>query len=136
MTPLLDKLFTLEAVSFIAVPLGVLVLNYLLQQNFKASMSGAGDVFAFAAAVDISYLVNQRSVTVINPLFKQQFVSVCTVFMLASLILMAYSARVQGQLHQYSTSRRVRYYPAFGVAICWTFALTIIGFHLFLIFGG
>ena len=130
----LQKVLSMHALSFLWIPLGVLVITHLIQARFKTRPGTGMDLFAFTLALDMTLIANSGVATRINPMFQQNFVQVFMVGWIVSMIMLTNAARVQAKIG--AGTRKARYYPAEQVGICWICAFVIVSFHLYAILGG
>jgi hypothetical protein len=138
MTPslkaVLDRVLSLQALSYFYIPLSVLLLTHTIQHRFRLRISTCADLFCFTVALDIGLIANGRTVTRINRLFQPYFVQLFIIGWLASAVLLANSIYVQSLLGK--SGRVTKSYPAEKVAVCWFFAFVMMSFHLFALLGG
>lgn len=125
-----------ELISFFAVPLGLLVVSWLLQRNFRMRLNAGTEFFTFLLALDMTYIIWFDTGTLrINPRFAEIYLPFFVALSISSLILMIYATRIQSLIYAH-TKRHLRYYPLWRVTICWLFGLAGIGFHLYALLGG
>jgi hypothetical protein len=127
------SLLSRAAVSYFLIPFGVMLISWAVQRSFKLRLSAGTELFAFGFALDLDLLYDQRYVaTRINPAFRDSFDSIFTVALLVSLWFLIHASSVQSQIGKRGGKR---YYPYIQVALCWVFAIAVIGFHLFAVLG-
>ena len=99
-------------------------------------LNAGTEFFSFLTGLDLTFLVWYDTGTVrINSRFVSIYPPLFGVLVVFSLILLAVAARVQSLIYGHIGGHAL-YYPFWWVFICWLFALTGIGFHLYVILGG
>jgi len=132
-----DRTTFAQLAAFFLIPLGVVVISWLVQYNFKMRQSAATDLFAFIFALDVTLLVSHDvSNMKINPVFRPVYGPVFGVALVTSLILLLFAARVQAAIYANVARKRNCFYPLGRVIVCWICALASIAFHLFATLGG
>lgn len=125
-----------QAVILFLIPVGTLCLAWLLQRHAKGQMNAAVDLFVFITALDFAYLArSERAASRINPQFAPFYSPLFAAMLVVALVMLAFAARVQAAIHQHAHGKQ-EFYPGGKVAICWLFALAMIGFHLLVTVGG
>jgi len=137
--------------EYFVIPLFVLMSSYALSGQFSLKYSAGTDFFIFFLSADIGAMVEYEDLRLrINPLFRQEYLSVFAVLLAASIFLVIVSGLTQRQIEawreeqQKKTSWRYRTvssagsavkYPLVGVILCWVFTITLMPTELFVFFG-
>jgi uncharacterized membrane protein YidH (DUF202 family) len=126
----------LETLMIFLIPLGVLGLKWLIQQQVgKARLDSGIDLFVFLTSLDLAYLASGNStISRINPHFATMYSALFVILLIVSLFLLVYAARVQSLVDKFF--RRGRHYPLGEVCLCLFFAMVSIGFHCIVLLGG
>ncbi len=125
-----------QAVVLFVIPLGILVLSWLIQHHFRARLNAGIEFFAFLVALDLAYLAHgDHGIPRINPQFTAVYRPMFTFLLVLSLCFMGWAARVQALIYEH-ISHRAQYYPAGRVFFCWLFALAAIDCHVVITLGG
>src|ERR1035441_3473586 len=119
-----------QATELFIVPLGILVLSWLIQRQHDARLNAGSDLFVLIASLDLMYLAKgAAAVPRINPDFSRYCGPLFVCSLVLSLILLSYAAIVQGVIQKHLTGE-VKYYPGIRVFEAWVFALASIDFHV------
>lgn len=130
---ILQSLLSKAAISYFVIPVGVMLVSWAVQNSFKLRLNAGTELFAFGFALDLDLLFDQQdAITRINPLFRSSFAAVFTITLLICIGFLVHATRVQCSI---SKRGGKKYYPYFQVAVCWVFAIAVIGFHLFVVLG-
>jgi len=82
--------FEQTTVLFI-VPLGVLLVAWLIQRQYNAKLNSGADLFVFLASLDLTYLAKaDAAVPRINPDFAPVYNSLFVCSLIFSLIMLCY----------------------------------------------
>jgi len=132
-TDLLQKLLNPTVFIYLAIPLGIMVISWVVQRSFGMQLNSGGDIFAFSLGLDLSLLLQQASlVSKINPNIGPLYSQVFAVALLFSVGFLVYATQVQSII---SKKRARRYYPYLRVTLCWAGSIATIGFHLYALLG-
>ena len=129
-----EKMLSLDVMSYILVPFGVMLISWGIQSHFRMRLNAGGELFAFGFALDLKMLMLQGTmVPRVNPLFQHSYPSVFGLALLVSLLMLVYACTVQSEI--IGKQKAKGFYPIVKVGVCWTFGVTVISFHLFALLG-
>jgi hypothetical protein len=132
-------LVSFRLVSYIVIPIGVMLISWGEQRNFNMRLNAGVDLFAFGFALDLSLLLQEAVVKEQSTASVQAInASIIVLALLISLVFLQIAARTQSEILQSQLRRAVArrvYYPLGKVWFCWVFAISVIVFHLYLLLG-
>jgi hypothetical protein len=125
-------------VEFFGVPVGVLVLAYGINDQFRLKYSSGSDFFVFFVSLDLNALLFYDVYqTRINPAFSTEYLPVFVLLTVVCLILLVVTLRLQGKIDEWKAGiSPVRSYPIGKVIACWFATAWLISTHLYIFFGG
>ncbi len=132
----LDPSWVGLVVSFFLIPLGVLALSWLVQNQFHMRLNSGLDLFTFLVVLDLTYLsMPATGQKTIYPEVVPYYGHLFALLLITSFAFMVYAARVQERIQKHLRDKR-NFYPRIRVNTCWFFALISIGLHGFITLGG
>ena len=121
--------------EYFLVPWGVLLISYLLHDEFPLKYSSGTDFYVFFLSLDLNaILIYTAYLDRINPLFRGDYLAVFVSLVILSFGLLALAISTQNRLDAWR-GRRTRSYPLTRIIICWVSTMTMIPIHLFIFFG-
>jgi hypothetical protein len=124
-----------ELVEYFVVPLGVIVIAYVFNNQFRLKYSSGSDFFVFFVSLDLNALIvydayKQR----VNPVFREDYLPVFVFLTILCLVLLGVTLKTQGRIDEWK-SGRLGTYPFGSVFGCWISAMLLIPTHLYIFFG-
>ena len=129
---MLARLLSVTTVSYGLIPLGVLFISWLLQRSFSIRPNTSGDLFTFAAALDLDLILQPSLAARVNPEFAAHYATVFGLAFLFSLAFLIISNETHSILMRKGPKRR---FPFFRVSLCWIMSVGVTGFHLYALLG-
>jgi hypothetical protein len=124
-----------EAVQYFVVPIGVLLIAYGYNHQFRLKYSSGSDFFVFFVSLDLNALIVYDAYKErINPVFADNYLPVFVFLAVVSLILLGVTLRTQGTIEDWR-SARIKEYPVGRVFACWFSTTLLIPTHLYVFFG-
>lgn len=130
----MHTLLSADLVSYALIPIGVMLVSWVAQSSFGMRLNAGSELFAFGFALDLNLLLHQGTLSGrINPQFRDMYLSVFVVGLMASVLFLLFAAKTQSQIFRRGPRR---YYPYIRVGVCWIVGIVLIAFHLFVLWGG
>jgi hypothetical protein len=124
-----------EFVEYFFVPIGVLIVAYLYNNQFRLKYSSGSDFLVFFVSLDLNALIAYNAYKGrINPLFADNYLSVFVSLVVVCLIFLGVTLKTQGRIDHWRVERKGQY-PLAGVFGCWCMNILLIPTHLSLFFG-
>jgi hypothetical protein len=124
-----------EAVQYFIVPIGVLIIAYGYNNQFRLKYSSGSDFFVFFVSLDLNALIIYDAYKgKINPAFANHYLPVFVFLTVVCLILLGVTLKTQGRIDDWR-SDRIKEYPIGRVFGCWVSTMLLIPTHLYIFFG-
>ena len=128
-----SKLLNPTVFIYLAVPLGIMIVSWITQSSFSMQLNTGGDIFAFSFGLDLTFLLQQASLSgKVNPAIGPFYSQIFAFALIVSVGFLIYATRVQSMIFR---RRPRKYYPYVKVTFCWAACIAIIGFHLYALLG-
>jgi hypothetical protein len=122
-------------VEYFLVPLGVLLIAYVFNAQFRLKYSAGSDFYVFFVSLDFNAIILYSAYREsINPNFRNDYLTVFVFLVVVCLVLLGVTLKVQGKIDKWRNDR-ISGYPFGGVFTCWVATVTMIPTHLFVFFG-
>ena len=122
-------------VEYFLVPVGVLLIAYVYNDQFRLKYSAGSDFYVFFVSLDFNAIILYNAYKDgINPLFRNDYLSVFVLLIVTCMILLGVTLRTQARLDHWKDGT-IAEYPFGRVFGCWLATLTLISSHLYVFFG-
>jgi hypothetical protein len=122
-------------VQYFIVPIGVLLIAYANNQQFRLKYSSGSDFYVFFVGLDLNAIIVYSAYKDnVNPLFKEDYLAVFVLLSVMCLILLGVSLKTQTSLDDWRFGK-IEVYPFGHVFGCWIATVFLIPTHLFIFFG-
>jgi hypothetical protein len=124
-----------ELVEYFVVPIGVVVIAYVHNNQFRLKYSSGSDFFVFFVSLDLNALVVYNAYKGrINPVFAQDYLAVFVSLTVVCMVLLGVTLKAQEKIDEWR-SGTIKEYPFGRVFMCWCSSILLIPTHLYLFFG-
>lgn len=135
--------------EYFLVPLLVLLISYAISGQFNLKYSAGTDFFIFFLSADLGAVMEFEDLRGrINPVFREDYLSVFVVLLTLSFLFVIVSGLTQRRLEAWReqqqrkaswrydpANRSAVKYPMLGVILSWVATITLMPTHLFVFFG-
>jgi hypothetical protein len=130
----------ISVVQYFLVPVGVLLIAYAINDQFRLKFSSGSDFYVFFVSLDLnSIIIYPAYKERINPLFSQDYLAIFVMLVIVCVFLLSFTLRTQGQIEDWRGGKwrggRIVQYPLARVFGSWVATMTLIPTHLFVFFG-
>lgn len=124
-----------DIVQYFLVPVGVLLIAYAFNEQFRLKYSSGSDFYVFFVSLDLNAIIVYSAYkNSINPYFRNDYLSVFVSLVVVCMILLGITLKTQSQLDEWRNGR-ITVYPFGHVFCCWLATTILIPTHLFIFFG-
>lgn len=135
--------------EYFIIPLLVLLISYAISGQFNLKYSAGTDFFVFFLSADLGAMIEYEELrSRINPLFREDYLSVFAVLLTFSFLFVVVSGLTQRRLESWREAQHKRSswmyhrkdssavkYPVWGVVVSWAATVALMPAHLYVFFG-
>jgi hypothetical protein len=124
-----------ELVQYFVVPMGVILVAYVYDNQFRLKYSSGSDFFVFFVSLDLNALIVYNAYKGrINPVFADDYLAVFVCLTIMCLVLLGLTLKAQERIDKWR-SGSIKEYPLVRVFGCWCSSIVLISAHLYVFFG-
>jgi hypothetical protein len=122
-------------VEYFLVPIGILLIAYTMNEQFRLKYSSGSDFYIFLVSLDLNaILIYPAYKERINPEFARDYLTVFVALIVICLSLLGFTLKTQGRIDGWKGGS-INEYPFVRVFGCWVATMALIPTHLFVFFG-